>query len=147
MDKDRLFRWFSAVLIVILLVAVRIMEKEWFPEPLIDFFASDDYLTQALPAMGFADVFNTFLRYAVNSVLSVWLLYLLFHDKELTRWAVKFYTVAGIILFILYLILLWTYSAGHYRLLFYTRRLLVQPLFLFILLPGFYFIRSLQKNK
>jgi len=140
--NDKAFRWLAVLLAVFMLVSVRLMEKEWFPEALIDFFATDAYLTQPLPALGISDILTVFFRYAVNSVISVILLYLLFRDRELTLWSVKFYVWAGIFLIIAYVFLVRHYEAGHYRLLFYVRRMLIHPLFLFILIPAFYFLRT-----
>ncbi|NPA43765.1 MAG: exosortase F system-associated protein [Chlorobi bacterium] len=143
-NKSRLFRGLAIVTVVFLLVAVRLMEKEWFPEPLIDFFGKDLYLENPIPPLSPYDYFTVLFRYAVNAVLSVVLLYLLFEDRDLTRAAVRIFLWAGVLLFAAYVAAIHFYRPGHYRLLFYIRRLLVHPVILFVLIPAFYYLRSLK---
>jgi len=148
MNRNNLFRWLAAVFTAILLLAVRTMENQWFPEPLIDYFARDRYLSEPLPRISAAGFLTVLWRYAVNSVLSVTLLFLLFHNRFLTRMAIKIYTAAGIILAFLYLLALYTYQPAHYQFLFYIRRLLIHPVLLFILIPAFYyFTRMPDKHR
>jgi exosortase F-associated protein len=147
MNKSLLFRITALVLAVFFLVSVRLMEKHWFPEPFIEFFGSDNYLTANPPGLTFKDYFNILFRYAVNSVVSVLILYLLFQDKSLVRFAVKIYVYSGGILFVLFLVSVWIYEPGSYRFLFYVRRLLIHPVLLFILIPAIYFIEATGKTK
>ncbi len=125
---------FSAML-VLLLVAVRLFERQWFPEPLLDFFGSQRYLTGDLPALHPADYCTMLLRYITNAVFSLALLFLWVKNRRLRRFLVLFYAIAGPVLLILLIISATFYRPGEYHLLFYIRRMLIQPLFLFILIP------------
>lgn len=141
-NKSLAFRTIASVLVIVLLIAVRANERVWFPEALIDFFASTRYLTEALPPLGSTDYFNIAFRFGVNSVLSVILLYLWFDDRSLTRFVIKVYLYFGILFFLLFLISVWIYHPGDYRFLFYLRRLLIHPVLLFVLIPGIYFVKK-----
>ena len=125
---------FSVVLLT-LLVAVRLFEREWFPEPLLDFFGSQAYLTEGLPHLTAADYGSMFLRYTVNAVFSLALLFLWVENRRLRRFLLLFYAVAGPVLLILLMLSAAFYRPGEYQLLFYVRRVLIQPFFLFILIP------------
>ncbi len=137
-NKSLTFKIVFSLMIIVSLVAVRLFEKEWFPEAFQDFFGSGRYLTEDLPAVGFSDFFSIMLRYAVNSVFSVVLLYLWFPDRYLIRLVIKFYIYAGLALMVLLLLAVRFYHPGAYAFLFYVRRFLIQPMFLFIFLPVFY---------
>ncbi len=145
-NKAFIFRILSVGLAILMLVSVRLMEKEWFPEPLIDFFGSSRYLTDALPELRFQDFFNHVLRYTVNSLLSILILYLLFNDRTLIRLLTKIYLIAGIALLFLFTGAVLLYEPGNYRLLFYIRRLLIQPVFLFFLIPVIFYVKSQKIN-
>ncbi len=147
MNKSNRFKILIALLVILLLMSIRAMENQWFPESLIGFFGSEQYLTEPLPPLGFTDYFNMLLRYLSNSVLSVILIFILFEDKEITKFVIKLYMGAGIFLFLLFLLTLHFYQPGNYRILFYIRRLLIHPVILFILLPVIYFVRSRASKK
>ena len=136
--KSLTFKLVFSAIVVVSLVAVRLFEKEWFPEVLQDFFASDRYLSQPLPALHFSDYFSVIFRYAVNSVFSVVLLYIWFPDRPLIRLIIKIYLYAGLILLALFMAAVHFYRPGHYAALFYIRRFLIQPLLLFVFLPLLY---------
>ncbi len=125
---------FSVVLLT-LLVAVRLFEREWFPEPLLDFFGSQDYLTKALPHLSAPDWWSMFLRFTLNGIFSLALLFLWTDDRRMRRFLVKFYVLAGVVLFVLLGLAVAFYRPGQYHLLFYVRRLIIQPVFLFVLIP------------
>ncbi len=145
MKSNNRFRHVFAIAVVILLISVRLFEQEWFPEKFIDYFASGNYMKSSLPVLRFEDYFSIFLRYSVNSILSVILLQLLFKDARLTLWAVKFFIYSGVILGILFVLTVQWIRPVDYRIVFYLRRMLIQPVGLFLLLPVFYFIREATK--
>lgn len=84
------------------------------------------------------------LRYFLNAVISIAVLWLVFWDKGIIKLSALIYVVLFLIFFIIFSVIVYTSEgAGDQLVLFYVRRFLIQPLFLLILLPAFYF----QKRK
>ena len=131
--------------VLLLLVAVRLNESRWFPEKLIDFFGKDLYPDNPLPALGFTDYISLLLRYLTNSILSIVFLHVWFGNERITRFLVKFFAATGIVLLLLFGIAVYTYQPGQYLFLFYIRRLIIQPVWLFILFPVIYYLEN-RKN-
>lgn len=126
-------------LLVVLLACVRMFEKQLFYDPFIEFFKGE-FQNAELPAY---DSFSLFLgllfRYFLNAALSIAVIYVVFKDSELTK-------VVSILYFIFFLLLSGTFFSilkfsenPDYMLLFYVRRFLIQPIFLVLFLPAFYY--------
>jgi exosortase F-associated protein len=121
------------------LVFIRMFEDELFYNVLLDFFKKD-HSTQPLPQFSTLKlVGNVTLRYILNSTLSLGILWFLFMDKGIIKISALLYAILFFILLILFLFLINSSSTGQHMTLFYVRRFLIQPLFLLILLPAFYF--------
>lgn len=125
--------------VVILLAAVRAFENQLFYDPFSDYFKSD-YLNLAFPEYHPIFLFfSMFLRYTLNAILSLTIIQILFKDRKLTEFAAVLY-VAFFVLLIATFFLLITYSDHtHNFVLFYVRRFLIQPLFLLLFVPAFYY--------
>jgi exosortase F-associated protein len=121
------------------LIAVRFYENELFYNPLLTFFKTD-HSTQPLPEFDATKLYlSVTLRYIINTVLSLAILWMVFRSKEVLKFSVILYITLFIVLFFVFIILMNTSEAGNHMALFYVRRFLIQPLFLLILLPAFYF--------
>ncbi len=133
-------------LLIVALFAVRGGVQPYFYDPLLEFFKSD-YLYNYLPEIIIRKYFwHIFLRYALNTIISLAIIYLIFHDSKKIVFSIKFYVVAFLFLALcLFLILNFDLSEG-YLLIFYLRRFLIQPLFLFILVAAFYY-QNLRDGK
>ena len=142
----KVVRLFFIVLMVGILIVIRGFVAPFFYDPLRDYFLSD-YLHVSVPAIDLGHFFlHLFLRYFLNAIVSLALIYLIFKKLALVQFSVRFYILAFVILgFILYLILQFKIS-DNYMLLFYIRRFLIHPLFVFILLPAFYYQNLKQSN-
>ncbi len=134
-NKSLTFKIVFSSIVIISLIAVRLFEREWFPEAFQDFFSSGRYLTEDLPSLHPSDYFSVIFRYAVNSVFSIVLLYIWFPDRPLIRFIIKIYLYSGIILFVFLGLVVYFYHPGRYTALFYIRRFMIQPLWLFVLFP------------
>ncbi len=132
--------------LLVLLVLVRLFEESFFDDHLLSFF-NYSYLTDSLPKVPFIDVYKIIsLRYLVNSLISILILYLFFPEKNVLKFLFYFFVLAFFILsgFLYYE---WhNYVPGDYLLLFYVRRLLIQPVFLFILIPALLFHQMEKKS-
>ncbi|HAV53504.1 MAG TPA: exosortase F system-associated protein, partial [Aequorivita sp.] len=111
-----------------------------FYDPLLHFFEMD-YKSMPLPEMDtFALQTGIALRFLLNTIISLAILWLVFQDRGIIKLSLILYSFLFAILFMAFSFIIFTSeeSSGHF-VLFYVRRFLIQPLFLLILLPAFYF--------
>lgn len=142
MDKKNsvsLLNWLLISSCVLLLALIRFFETQLFYDPFIVYFKSD-YLQLPFPDFSFLKlIFYTLLRYVLNASLSLAIIYLLFKDVRLTKFAFLLYIILGFLLLIALTILLFFFDEKSNFILFYVRRFLIQPLFLVLFVPAFYF--------
>lgn len=124
-----------------LLALIRFYEKELFYDPYLVFF-KNDYLYLDSPRREVAKLIAfTTLRYIVNSVISIAILYLFFKDKSIVKFSLIVYAASYIILIILFLYFVLNPKQEDYYVFFNIRRFLIQPLILLLLLPAYYYQR------
>ena len=124
-------------ILVLLLVCIRLFEAKIFYDPFLDFFKTD-FQNKELPNYDiFKLLLNLFLRYFLNTAISIGMLYILFKDKNITKLSLLLFVFLFIVLIILFFIEL--KFVNDYLLLFYTRRFLIQPIFLILFIPAFYY--------
>ncbi|SRX54502.1 exosortase F system-associated membrane protein [Aequorivita sp. CIP111184] len=123
-----------------LLVLIRAFENTIFYDPLLEFFKMD-YKALPLPKMdSFALQTGIVLRFLMNTIISLAILWLVFFDKEIIKLSALLYSLLFVGLFMVFTFIIFTSEeTGGHLVLFYVRRFLIQPLFLLILLPAFYF--------
>jgi len=124
----------------ILLLLVRAYEEMLFYDPLLEYFKMD-YKNSPLPEMDFISLqWGVFLRYMLNTAISFIIIWLVFMDREIIKLSLVLYAILFIVLFLAFSVIIYTSDASTDQfVLFYVRRFLIQPLFLLILLPAFYF--------
>lgn len=124
-------------ILVFLLVLVRFFESKLFYDPFLTFFKSE-FQNQPLPEYnGFGLYSNIFFRYLVNTIVSLGIIHLLFNDLSITKFTTILY-IAFFLVLIIFFALILNFS-NDYLLLFYIRRFLIQPLFLILFIPAFYY--------
>jgi exosortase F-associated protein len=133
-----------AMLFIILLVLIRAYEDSLFYDPFLDYFKSD-YYNLPLPEIDNLKLFfGLFFRYFLNTTLSLAIIYVLFKDIEAIKFASLLYLLFFIILIIALFFVLFYNGETNKMGLFYVRRFIIQPLFLLLFLPAFYYQK--QKN-
>lgn len=136
-------RTLLVLLLVALLATVRAYEETLFYDPFLSYFKGD-YLRLEFPKY---NDFHLFLglgfRYLLNTILSLGIIQLLFADFKLTKFTSILYLVFFIFLIIALFTVLHFSGKENNFLLFYVRRFLIQPLFLFLFIPAFFY----QKTK
>ena len=138
-----------ALLIILfsMLVGIRAIGVKLFYDPFIPYFAYD-YLYHPIPEYNSLKLFfHIFLRYALNAIVSLAIIYVAFQKKGLVRFSIKFYAAAFLVLCIAYFILLKVGFEHGYILGFYVRRFLIHPVFVLILLPAFYYQKKLVRSR
>ena len=127
-----------------LLVLIRVFENRLFYDPFLMFF-KNDYLYIDSPRR---EVFKltafTGLRFLMNTLLSLGILYVLFKDKNIVKFSTILYGMAFLVLIILYLYFVINPRQEDYYLFFNIRRFLIQPLLLLLLIPAFYYYKQHQ---
>ncbi|MFY7988528.1 MAG: exosortase F system-associated membrane protein [Flavobacterium sp.] len=135
-NKKRLFLIVFALLGLIL---VRAFENELFYDPFLTFFKSD-YQNKPMPDYDSFLLFgNLLLRYFLNTFLSLVIIRFLFNDKKLMIFSSYLFLLFFIILISVFFGLLHFSEGPDYLMLFYIRRFLIQPLFLVLFIPAFYY--------
>ncbi|MFM2230646.1 MAG: hypothetical protein RL607_1904 [Bacteroidota bacterium] len=129
---------------LVLLLFIRATETTLFYDPLLVYFKGD-FQNQPLPPFdSIIYLFNLMLRYFVNSVLSMGIIYALFNDRRLVRFVVQLYLGIGILLLIAFSIVVFNFKTSLHMELFYIRRFLIQPLLLLIFVPALYYQKSMK---
>ena len=139
MGKYAKYIWIG--LLFCLLSLVRFFENELFYDPYLVFF-QNDYLYLDSPRREVAKlVASTTLRYVINTVISLGILYLFFKDKSVVKFSVIVYSISYFILITLFLYFVLNPKQEDYYVFFNIRRFLIQPLILLLLLPAYYYQR------
>ncbi len=126
----------------ILLVLIRTYEDQLFYDPLLSFFKEEGN-TETLPVFNSLQLLgNVILRFLMNTILSLAILWVLFEDKGFIKLTVYLYAILFFIVFTAYCYLLYYSESDTFLTLFYVRRFLIQPLFLLILIPAFYYYKN-----
>lgn len=128
----------------VLLILVRVFEDQLFYDPYLLFF-QNDYLYIDNPRREvFKLITFTTLRYLLNTIISLGILYVIFKDRSVIKFSVIIYAIAYAILLLLFLYFVLNPHQEDYYLFFNIRRFLIQPLLLILLLPAFYYHRQQQ---
>jgi len=133
-------------LLLISLVVLRAFEKNLFHDPLLSYFANDKYLTRPLPVLSRWHYVELLVRYILVSTLSILILIILFPRLKIKKSLVILYAFTGLVLLILFMLSYRFYDHLGYRPLFYIRRILTQPVLLFILLPILFFLQKFNPD-
>lgn len=130
------------ILILIVLVSflamIRIVEHTLFYDPLLNYFKSD-YTNFPLPLIDNLKLFlGLFFRYFLNTIVSISIIYVVFKDFQLVKFASALYLIFFVILIVIFFFVLSFYGEESKMALFYIRRFLIQPILLLLFIPGFY---------
>lgn len=136
---SRLYQILNITYLIILLVLVRAFAPNIFYDPFIEYF-KNDFLSGNFPKYDSTKlILSLSFRYALNAIISLRILYVLFKRKSQIVFASKFYGIAFILLITIYFFQLNAEFSNGYLLSFYIRRMLIHPIFLLVLIPAFYY--------
>jgi exosortase F-associated protein len=139
--RDKLLKTLPISGLFVILALIRVYENELFYDTFITFYKSH-YSLDSLLNLDYTKLFlNTFFRYLLNAIISIAILYFAFKTKEILRFSVLFYSIGFTILISAYILIVLNLTQDIYQLFFYTRRFLIQPIFILLLLPAFYYQR------
>ncbi len=130
--------------LILLLVLIRAFEETIFYDPFLEYFKSE-YSSLDFPKINIIKLFFSLgLRFYLNSMISLFLLYVIFRDKEMVKFSAFLYMVLGSVLMISFFFTL-TFFHHEKMTLFYIRRFLIQPIFILLFIPAFYYQRQIKK--
>ena len=125
-----------------LLVLIRVFEDQLFYDPYLMFFKNDYlYIDNPRREVFKLSVYST-LRYVLNSLISLSIIYVFFKDKTMVKFSVAVYIIAYIILLLFFLFFVINPKQENYYIFFNIRRFLIQPLILLLLLPALYYYKQ-----
>jgi exosortase F-associated protein len=126
-----------------LLALIRAFEDQLFYDPFLDYF-KNDFTKLALPNFNpFQLFFGLLFRYTLNTVVSLGIIYVLFKDVQMVKFALVLYYFFFMILIISFFFIIYYIKGNNNFVLFYVRRFLIQPIFVMLFVPAFYY----QKQK
>ena len=136
---SKLVNYILIVFLFLVLVAIRGYEDILFYDPYLTFF-ENDYLYIDNPRREVAKlVLFTTLRFLLNTLASLGILYLVFKDRSIIKFSVLIYVISYLLLLIPFLYFVINPKQEDYYLFFNVRRFLIQPILLILLLPAFYY--------
>ncbi len=135
------------LVLVILLVLIRAFENTIFYDPLIDYYRSE-YAHLPFPEINVIKLFLSYgFRFYLNSVLSLFILYVLFKDTKIVKFSILLYMILGSVSMIVFFFVLNFFADESKMTLFYIRRFIIQPIFILLLIPAFYYQKVQVSSK
>ena len=130
-------------ILILFLIAIRAFENTLFYDPFLNYFKSE-YTNLAFPKINTVKLFLSLgFRYYLNSMISLAFLYLIFKDAKIVKFSMVLYVLLGSILMISFFFILLKLGESNKMTLFYIRRFIIQPLFLMLFLPAFYYQKKM----
>ena len=151
---NRITKTIVVFFLVGILVLIRGFEETLFYDPLIPFFKSIQSYDSLPQFETLKLLLNVVLRFLMNTSVSLVILWILFQNRDVVKLSVLLYSALFVVLFAVFCYLLSgdanigsldeASETDNFMSLFYVRRFLIQPLFLLILIPAFYFQKKKQ---
>lgn len=134
-----------SLFLVLLLVLIRVFEDHLFYDPFLNYFKTE-YAHLPFPKINIVKLFFSLgIRFYLNSVISLFLLYVLFDDKQIVKFSAFLYMILGSVLMISFIFVLTFFAEKSKMNLFYIRRFLIQPIFILLFIPAFYYQKQIKK--
>ncbi len=142
---NRFLRYTGAILLIFGLILVRKFEDTLFYDPFLDYFHRIGH--PHFPEIDFLNLnLSIIFRYFINSILTVLIILLVFWKKSYVKFSIFILAIGLLLLLPIYNYLISTKFSSGEMVFFYIRRFLIQPMFLLILVPCFYY-QEMQHKK
>lgn len=136
---NKLLKYITFFILVSLLVLIRIFEEQLFYDPYLSFFKNDYLYIDSPRQEVFKLALFTTIRFVLNTLISLGILFVLFRDKGIIKFSCLIYGLAYIVFMSLFLYFVINPKQEDYYLFFNIRRFLIQPLIALLLIPAFYY--------
>ena len=111
---DKKYRIAIILLLFLALVMVRAFESVLFYDPFIVYF-EDDFLHAPIPVFsGRQLLLSMTFRYLLNSLISLVIIHVAFQNWSFTRFSIKFYLLAYVVLTVTFFIILKGTTLHHF---------------------------------
>lgn len=135
-----------STLLIFALVLIRMFENQLFYDPFLNYFSSE-YANLPFPKFNiFKLFFSLGFRFYLNMVISLGLLYVLFDDRKIVKFSIFLFMLLGSILLISFFFVLTFFAEESKMTLFYIRRFLIQPIFILLFIPAFYYQKIAKQD-
>jgi exosortase F-associated protein len=132
------------LILILLLIAIRAFENTIFYDPFLSYF-KEEYAHLPFPEINIVKLFISLgFRYYLNSIISLGILYLIFKDSKIIKFSTLLYMIFGSILMISFFFVLNFFGEQSKMILFYIRRFIIQPIFLLLFIPAFYYQKKVK---
>lgn len=132
-------RFTLVIALVILFALIRAYEDDLFYDPFLDYFKRD-FQHSPLPEFNcFRLIIGLLFRYGLNTVISLGILYVLFKDVVMLKFVLVLYVFFFLILISSLFGIIYYYGEQNNFMLFYIRRFLIQPIFVLLFVPAFFY--------
>lgn len=132
--------------LILLLILIRAFENNLFYDPFLNYFKSE-YANLPFPEISVVKLFLSLgFRFYLNSVISLFLLYVIFNDGKMVKFSILLYIILGSILMISFFFVLNFFGEESKMTLFYIRRFIIQPIFILLFIPAFYYQKQIRKS-
>ncbi len=136
----------QVVFLVFLLILIRAFESTIFYDPFLKYYKSE-YANLPFPEINVVKLFFSIgFRFYLNSVISLFLLYVIFSDTKIVKFSILLYMILGSVLMISFFFTLKFFGEESKMTLFYIRRFLIQPIFILLFIPAFYYQKQIRKS-
>lgn len=130
--------------LMLLLIAIRAFEDNLFYDPFLNYY-KDNFTNLPFPVINPIKLFFSLgFRYYLNSIISLAFLYLIFKDSKIVKFSTFLYILFGSILMISFFFVLLKLGENNKMSLFYIRRFIIQPIFLILFIPAFYYQKRIS---
>lgn len=136
-----------SLFLILLLILIRAFEHTLFYDPFLNYFKAE-YTQLTFPQINiFKLFFSLGIRFYLNSVISLFLLYVIFKDTQIVKFSALLYMILGSVLMISFVFTLTFFGEESKMTLFYIRRFLIQPIFILLFIPAFYYQNRIKNKK
>ncbi len=142
----KLINWIFVAFGVAGLIGVRVFEDRLFYDPFLDFFHAEN--KSILPKFEWIPlIFGHLFRFILNLFFSLVVVHFLFKNKKWTVQAAALIVIVFALTFPVYLYCVTTNFNIGLLFSFFIRRFVIQPLALLLIVPLFYYRKSLFEKK
>lgn len=141
----KILNWLFVLLGVAGLVGVRFFEDQLFYDPLLAFFHKLDKHAPLPDIVWSKLIISHLFRFSLNLLFTLVIVHFLFLRKAWTIQAAVLMILVFLVTFPLYLYCVYTDFKIGFLFSFYIRRFVIQPLIILLIIPLFYYRKSLEK--
>ncbi|MBR9758010.1 MAG: exosortase F system-associated protein [Algicola sp.] len=136
-----MMKYVLIAVLILFLILIRAFEDVLFYDPYLQFFKNDYLYIDSPRREVFKLTLFTTIRYVLNTVISLGIMYLFFKDVSVVKFSAVVYSLAYLVLIGVFLYFVINPRQEDYYLFFNVRRFLIQPVLLLLLLPAFYYYK------